>query len=260
MLRLRALRCVILFVGIISMENLEKISGQAEKEATNPAEEQSNMFGDFDPEKARQEVEDRRKEIEERENLVVEGLSNRMEELRSTKVPEGKFKIPPECFDEVSEMLDDASKRNFSEQKEYMRNMAKYRLNTIEKLDGKVEEDIGEKLWSLYNDPDISVGIHGTIDEANSGVWSEDSPVFTDGLSCAYGDLRRTINFQDRGMVHAHGNVSFPELLSYDYPAYLLRKPLTVKKLKKQLTNTLQEIYLLSQKFFQLKKLKNVVQ
>ena len=34
---------------------------------------------------------------------------------------------------------------------------------------------------------------------------------------CRYGDIRRTVALQDRGMIHAHGNVQFDELISYGY-------------------------------------------
>ena len=99
-----------------------------------------------------------------------------------------------------------------------------------EKVDGAGEKDVGEKLWALFSDPEISVGVHGTVAETDSGLGSEDSPFFTTGVGCRYGDLRRTIAFQDRGRIHAHGNITFPELLSYNYPASLQKQPLTIKK------------------------------
>ena len=34
---------------------------------------------------------------------------------------------------------------------------------------------------------------------------------------CRYGDIRRTVALQNRGMIHAHGNISFEELISYGY-------------------------------------------
>ena len=37
------------------------------------------------------------------------------------------------------------------------------------------------------------------------------------GLMCRYGDIRRTVAFQDRGLIHAHGNIGYEDLISYSY-------------------------------------------
>lgn len=75
---------------------------------------------------------------------------------------------------------------------------------------------IKEILLELYDNENISIGVHGTaimLDEEQNKA----KDIFKEGLMCRYGDIRRTVALQDRGMIHAHGNISFDELISYGY-------------------------------------------
>lgn len=74
-------------------------------------------------------------------------------------------------------------------------------------------EDI---LLQLYNDENISIGIHGTAILPDREQQHAKN-ILENGLMCRYGDIRRTVSFQDRGMIHAHGNIAFSGLISYKY-------------------------------------------
>ena len=74
-------------------------------------------------------------------------------------------------------------------------------------------EDI---LLQLYNNPDVSLGVHGTA--AIKGKENETaSKILKEGLMCRYGDIRRTVAFQNKGQIHAHGNIEYEELINYKY-------------------------------------------
>ena len=207
------------------MENTEKLSTRGEKEGS--AEKQPGEFEKFDPTSAKRAVEDKREEIKEQHEAKLKRLLDRAEQLKAAKVPDGKFKMPAECFDGAVERIKAASEDSSSGGGRLFEG----EIDHLEKIDGTIDRAIGERLWSLYSDPDISVGIHGTVDEAGSELWSEGSSIFKDGLGCAYSDLRRTVAFQDRGRVHAHGSISFLDLLSYNHPSSSQKQPLKVKKL-----------------------------
>lgn len=75
---------------------------------------------------------------------------------------------------------------------------------------------IQEMIFQLYNNENISIGVHGT------GILPDEEQkkakeICRKGLMCRYGDIRRTVALQNRGMIHAHGNISFEELISYGY-------------------------------------------
>ena len=71
-------------------------------------------------------------------------------------------------------------------------------------------------LLQLYNNPDISLGIHGTA--AIKGKENETaSKILKEGLMCRYEDIRRTVAFQNKGQIHAHGNIEYEELINYKY-------------------------------------------
>ncbi len=74
-------------------------------------------------------------------------------------------------------------------------------------------EDI---LLQLYNNPDISLGIHGTAVIKGKEVETA-SKIIKEGLMCRYGDIRRTVAFQNKGQIHAHGNIEYEELINYKY-------------------------------------------
>ena len=167
-------------------------------------------------------------EKKEEEKTEAEKMLARLSELKSAAVPEGKFKLPDECFDEVMKDIIFMEGVDSPGQYERLLDVIEGDIARIEKTDGKIEKEIGDRLWALFNDPEISIGIHGTLAEADSNLGSADSTFLKDGLGCRHGDLRKTVAFKDRGMIHAHGNISFAELLSYGYPYKSL--PLTVKK------------------------------
>lgn len=75
---------------------------------------------------------------------------------------------------------------------------------------------IQEMIFQLYNNENISIGVHGT------GILPDEEQkkakdICKDGLMCRYGDIRRTVALQDRGYIHAHGNINYEELISYIY-------------------------------------------
>lgn len=77
-------------------------------------------------------------------------------------------------------------------------------------------DNIEKILEELYNNEAISLGVHGTAlipDEEHT----EAKDICKKGLKCRYFDLRRTVAFQDRGMIHAHGNIEFKNLIHYSY-------------------------------------------
>lgn len=75
-------------------------------------------------------------------------------------------------------------------------------------------EEIKDILLQLYNNKDITIGAHGT---AINPLSNQPQIICNEGLMCRYGDLRRTVAFQDRGLIHAHGNITFEDLLQYKY-------------------------------------------
>ncbi len=207
------------------MEKLGSNTGEQEIRASG--EEQGDAPIEFDREKARQTIDEKRREIEEKKEATFGEYSAKIDAIESAEVPEGKFKLPQECFEETRKALESAAGDGFSGGRN---RLLEFYINRLGKLDGKIEKEVGEKLWTLYSDPDISVGIHGTIQEATPESMSPENTFFKNGVGCNYGDLRRTISFQDRGMIHAHGDVSFANLLSYDISQIPAGVPLTVKK------------------------------
>lgn len=76
--------------------------------------------------------------------------------------------------------------------------------------------DIEKLLLELYNNEDISIGAHGTA-LIKDEKYTKANEICKNGLMCRYDDLRRTVAFQDRGLIHAHGNIKFEELINYSY-------------------------------------------
>ncbi len=80
-------------------------------------------------------------------------------------------------------------------------------------------EEIEKMILELYNNENISIGVHGTAmlpDKEEKRVKA----MCSKGIMCRYGDIRRTVALQDRGMIHAHGNASLEELMQYTYKKY----------------------------------------
>lgn len=76
--------------------------------------------------------------------------------------------------------------------------------------------EVEKMLLELYNNDNISIGVHGTgILPDKEQKNAKDT--CKEGLMCRYGDIRRTVALQDRGLIHAHGNISFEQLISYGY-------------------------------------------
>lgn len=211
------------------MEEL-KISGREQDNTANSEQSNEVEVKPFNEEEAKKAVAARREEIASKETLESTKLLSRMDKLRSIEIPEGKLRLPAECYDEVASLIQKTNTTETTGLKNQLLKQAEREVSKLEELEGTIDKDIGEKLWSLYSDPDISIGIHGTIAEADSAFGTENSPIFTSGLGCAYKDMRRTVAFQDRGRIHAHGNISFLDLLSYDYPSSLQKQPLTLEK------------------------------
>ncbi len=172
-------------------------------------------------------VAQRMKEIEERiasldkeiraeleaEAQILRGM---VEELRRKDVPEGKFKFPDEVFDDLLKQIDEAVAMSLEFANGFLDGM-RTRITELDGLIGELDQEVGEKLWSLYTDPDISVGAHGTEGGRDTGFGTEDGPLMKYGIGCAYDDVRRTVSFQDRGRIHAHGELSFIDLLTYSF-------------------------------------------
>ncbi len=195
----------------------------------NPGE-----FPEYNDQPAGEQVDDAQdKEAEPTLDESIAEIFTEMNKIKTAEVPEGKFRLPDACYSHIMELTEAARKKDDPTIAKEMLTLAQHELKQAMKLNGEVDAEVGEKLWALFDDPEISVGVHGTVAEADSDFGTENTPVFSQGLGCGYGDLRRTIAFQDRGMVHAHGNVTFIDLLSYSYPSAMREKPLTVKKMVK---------------------------
>lgn len=91
--------------------------------------------------------------------------------------------------------------------------MGKYLYIDGENINMDKIEDI---ILELYNNENISIGVHGTgiLPDLEQKKARE---TCKNGLMCRYGDIRRTVALQDRGFIHAHGNISFDKLISYGY-------------------------------------------
>ena len=76
--------------------------------------------------------------------------------------------------------------------------------------------DIKDIITSLYDNPNISIGAHGTAVIKDPERKLANS-MMQNGIMNRYLDLRRTVNLQDRGYIHAHGNILLENLLAYDY-------------------------------------------
>lgn len=75
---------------------------------------------------------------------------------------------------------------------------------------------IEEIIFELYHNENISIGVHGT------GIIPDNEQkrakaMCNEGIMCRYGDIRRTVALQDRGKIHAHGNISLESLMNYTY-------------------------------------------
>lgn len=75
---------------------------------------------------------------------------------------------------------------------------------------------VEEIILELYNNENISIGVHGTSVLPDKERRNVDQ-ILQSGLMCRYGDIRRTVALQDRGHIHAHGNISFEDVISYEY-------------------------------------------
>lgn len=151
-------------------------------------------------------------DLNDKEKADLELILNKIEEmLNGERKIEGKFTIP-------NEIILDLAKNILSEvcpNKNLLENWKK-QLSSIIRIDGKIDEKLGNYLYQLYNNPNVSVGIHGTYHSKDFDN-SDNNPYFKEGIKCKYGDARRTIAFQDRGYIHAHGNISFIDFLNYNY-------------------------------------------
>lgn len=99
-----------------------------------------------------------------------------------------------------------------------------------EQLDEKAEREIREKIRELYDDPDLSVGVHGTVGIPEEIFDGDSNSFFKRGIVSKYRDLRRTISFQDKGYVHAHGEATFDEIMNYDFPSRQRPHPLSLER------------------------------
>ena len=124
---------------------------------------------------------------------------------------DNKFKFPDSLlFDEIEEFT------NFKCPNKHQLLESLRRLHIFINMDNKIDKDLGEELFELYNNPNVSMGVHGAYHFQDFDA-SENSPYLTKGIRCRYGNANRTVSFQDRGKVHAHGNISFLDLITYSY-------------------------------------------
>ena len=202
-------------------ERIENPEEEVEVKRTKEGDGTWQNPGDF-PEMTEEIITQSDEQVETK--LTVEEVIAKLEELKEVEAPEGKFKIPAECIDrEIEHMREFAPKISDP-------NWPKRTLDRIEKLCSSVDRNVGEKLWALYSDPDISLGIHGTIAATDSDYGTERSPFFKDGLGCRREDMRRTVAFQDYRF-RGHGEISFFTLLDYNYPScFRKERPLTVAR------------------------------
>jgi hypothetical protein len=69
---------------------------------------------------------------------------------------------------------------------------ASARMDLIEQYDGKIDKELGERLWALYKDPDILLTVHTSEAEEGSDHGEVGGSVMTDGLG-----LEHAIYYQD---------------------------------------------------------------
>ena len=147
----------------------------------------------------------------------AQALRDRIAELRKRKAPEGKFQFPGEVFDEILSEIDHCDHNRDLDWVADILFGTKRQLDELERLMNELDQEVGEKLWALYSDPEISVGAHGTEGGRDTGFGGVDGPIMKHGIGCCYGDIRRTVSFQDRGRIHAHGDLTFMNLLLYSF-------------------------------------------
>ena len=204
-------------------ENAQVEETQEQHNSSQPGETWQNPgeFPEFKGGQKQDETETTKTTETKKEEPDYEKMADeyraRVEALRSAEIPEGKFKYPDEVLDAVLEEIDTAMRKEDSGWRRHFLESAESDLERLERHSGKLDAEIGDKLWSLYSDPEISVGIHGTMALRDSDMTTENSTFFKDGIGCGWRNMCRTVAFQDR-KVHAHGFISFPKLLGYGYP------------------------------------------
>ena len=203
-------------------DDKKKAESRVGIQETEPGSSWQNP-GDFPEFQGKQQLEtSEQTEETEKKKPDYEAMANeyraRTEALRNREVPEGKFKFPDEVFDAVLKRIEDALLKEDEGWRSHFLTEARSDLEKLDRLVGEVDAEVGERLWSLYSDPEISVGVHGCTANRESDKITENSTFFRDGIGCAWRNMSRTIAFQDRRM-HIHGLISFPELLIYEYPS-----------------------------------------
>ena len=171
-------------------------------------------------ESAKKKIEEHIAELDQRmrTEIAAEGekLKGEIEELRKIEVPDGKFKFPDEVFDDLLAEIDVAVSGKIPYAYRRMFEVSSD-IDKLKRLIGEIDEGVGEKLWSLYSDPEISVGAHGTAGGRDTEFGTENGSMMKYGIGCPYYDVRRTVSFQDRGRIHAHGELSVVDLLTYSF-------------------------------------------
>lgn len=188
---------------------------QAEEQKTEETEpgttwQNPGEFPEYNPD---QSEEDKQYEAQ------LNKCAARVEELRKkgAEVPEGKFRFPDGVYEQILQEIESGRKNHSETSRKHILFSIEAHLSILEELTGEIDQEVGEKLWELYDDPEISVGAHGTDGGRDTNFGKENGPFMTYGIGCPYKDVRRTVSFQDRGRIHAHGELSFLDLLSYSF-------------------------------------------
>ena len=141
----------------------------------------------------------------------------------------GKYKLPIKFYlDQIKTAIERFTRIKTKEESqggysyEEILGRSRSELSYIIAADNKVEKEVGELLWELYNREDISVGVHGTFKPEDLDISEEGCDFFKHGIMVGSeyknGDARRTVNFQDLpGKQWSMGYVSFVRLLNYSY-------------------------------------------
>lgn len=152
-------------------------------------------------------------------------LSLEIEKSIKSSVANNKFKIPYKAWEEMIFEMFREIHFNENDSDTLQQNTIAIYEKMFEKyvqLDGNIPKEIGEKLYSLYTNPEVSLGVHGTSGKID--MYSLDNSYFKYGLGCEYHDLTKTVGFQrGRGARFNHSERNFLEILTYNFSRWKMK-------------------------------------
>lgn len=168
--------------------------------------------------------------LNEEQKKEIELFFTRAKEQMNLPSDQGKFKLPRRFYlDVIKEAIYNFCQIDLEETRggklrsfEDTLKRAEGKLKFTIKADNRIDGEVGEMLWRIYQSPDLSIGVHGTTLEDDFDITPDNCDFFKHGIMVdrryETGDARRTVDFQDLpGKHYAFSYIQFIDLLNYQY-------------------------------------------